>query len=515
MTAMHPNLALPCQLNFSSRWLILLVSLLVARLPLAADTFTVVVYNVENLFDLDGVAVYDDYQQAGDPHGWGLDQFVRKVHNIGETLAAVNDGAGPEIILFQEIELDRTPYDTLPAAEFLRRTAGRDLRTVLETEPRLRRVSAEVLLLKHLQDIGLGPYHIALPDFSRAEAYTAITNVVFSRYPVLRVQQRPSHDARDLLAVTVDIDGHPLVLINNHWKSGASNPATEPTRVQNARVVLAFVEGLLLDDPSADIIVGGDLNSYYNHRASFGTDVIPLTGVNCVLGSQGDELAIRSAGGPLFYNLWHELPLAERGSETWRGYWGTLMQMLMTRGLYDYRGVQYVDNSFFRVVLPERNVGVPLGQPRAWTHFGGGSGFSDHLAIGARFRVVLDNDATRFKELKNPSREATPPAERPPLDFAGVAAMPNLPNASLIAGLTDAELALRIGDVFRVRAPLTAGRPATVSLGNRTFVLHSFDREVSHLLAALPDNPNQSFIGELSFHRGRLQWIVHHPSWLD
>ena len=67
------------------------------------------------------------------------------------------------------------------------------------------------------------------------------------------------------------------------------------------------------------------------------------TGLNDVLRSQGNELAVRGPQRDL-YNLWFELPAPERGSDTYRGEWGTLMHLIISRGLYDFRGVQYVDN---------------------------------------------------------------------------------------------------------------------------------------------------------------------------
>ena len=44
-------------------------TLSLAFLPVSAPAFTVLSYNVENLFDVDGVAQYDDYKPERYPPG--------------------------------------------------------------------------------------------------------------------------------------------------------------------------------------------------------------------------------------------------------------------------------------------------------------------------------------------------------------------------------------------------------------------------------------------------------------
>ena len=39
-------------------------------LPVSAREFPVVTYNVENLFDADGQAVFDDYQETGEENAY-------------------------------------------------------------------------------------------------------------------------------------------------------------------------------------------------------------------------------------------------------------------------------------------------------------------------------------------------------------------------------------------------------------------------------------------------------------
>jgi endonuclease/exonuclease/phosphatase family metal-dependent hydrolase len=490
-----------------------LLALLLTATAHAGREFTVLVFNVENLFDVDNVALYSEYDQdPAKPHSYGVEPMLRKLDTIARVLAEINAGAGPEVILFQEIELDRTPFDSpRDPAEFLARTAGVSVRELLAGYRDARRYGADLLLLKHLHDRGLGPYQLAKPDPFRSEAHPAHVNVVFSRFPVRAVRQRDLHDARCLLEVVIDVDGHPFTLLNNHWKSGASNPESEPVRIQNAMVVRARLESILLDDPFADVLVAGDLNSHYNQTAA--VRGITRSGLNDVLGSQGDEAAMLAADGPALYNLWHELPPAERGSEVWRGRWGTLMQMLLARGLYDRHGIQYVDNSFFRLAVPGLTVEPALGRPTPWTHYGGGAGCSDHLPVGARFRVVCAGPRGTFKEVANPTREAELSGWLPPVPYASVDPRTAPPAEELVA-LTPAERALRFGEVFRVRTPLAAVNPPRVRIGDLELVLHAFDRDLAGRLAQLQPGAALDFLGDLGEFRGQIQFVIQHPAWL-
>ena len=77
--------------------------------------FSVVAYNVENLFDVDGVALFKDYEQneskEGDPFTYTRRKLRAKLAKITEVLRRLGEPTsdGPEIILFQELEADFTP----------------------------------------------------------------------------------------------------------------------------------------------------------------------------------------------------------------------------------------------------------------------------------------------------------------------------------------------------------------------------------------------------------------------
>ncbi len=497
-----------------NRFAALIGLLMTSLLPLSASEFTVLVYNVENLFDLDRVAEYSDYAQP--PEGdYGPGPLLVKLENIRRTLAAVNDGRGPEVVLFQELELDRTPFDTPAAGDFLARTRGRALEDLVREEPDYLDLPSELLLLKYLDDHGMGGYRVAQPDPFRMEQHPVQKNVVFSRYPVRYIRQRPMYRARDLLVVGLDVEGHELVLLDNHWKSGASDPDTEAIRIQNALVVRAELTAILNENPAADVIVGGDFNSYYNQKAAFG-DRLALTGINDILLSGNDEQAMVAGEGYRLYNLWNELPWEERGSEVYRGSWGTLMQILLTPGLYDRKGIQYVDNSFGRLVLsgPQGNVDRRWGVPVSWTHFGGGRGFSDHLPVYARFRVLSGEGEEGWMEISPSEIEPRDPAYRPRVDFARINRMA-APAATVLEGMSDSELAQHLGELFQIRLPLAGNRPPMVRIGEREMQVYSPIRGLREKLGDIEPGSLIRAFGQLDVYRGNPQFVIQDPSWLQ
>ncbi len=486
-----------------------LVSLSMAAM--AGREFTVLAYNVENLFDLDGVALYSDYEQA--PKGnYGSAQLLGKLESIHRSLSAINDGAGPEIVMFQELELDRTPFDTPDTETFLRITAGCSLEEMLSGEKSVgisvANLPSELLLLKYLEEQGMTGYQIAQPDSFISEYHPAHKNVIFSRFPIKYVRQRPLLDARDVLIVGLDIEGNELILLNNHWKSGASSLALETVRVQNARVVRAEVDAILYRNPQADVIVAGDLNSYYNHEAVF--PEIPETGVNDVLRSNGREVRMVSKMATMdLYNLWYELPAKDRGSEVWRGQWGTLMQMTISQGLYDNKGIQYLDNSFDRLMIPGKNVDSRWGRPISWTNFGGGSGYSDHLPIYARFKVGDSNKVLVYDKLSDePTTAYRPEVNLKRMDRRAV------PPLDRLAGLDDAALAEHLGELFLLKLPLSGNKPARIKIGDRELMIYSpISGMRNELNLRNPGDLVHAFV-ELDTYRGSPQVVILDETWL-
>jgi len=492
------------------------LALLAILLPCAllARPFIVLVYNVENLFDADSEALFRDYQP---PH-YTREHVLTKLEAITHVVSHFEEGRGPDIILFQEIEVDQTNGEAVPDyGAILRRYAHTTIRDMLGTgfDEAVADLPAEALLLKAMADSGMTGYEVVRGEDVQLgnSRRLAQRNVTFTRFPVRRAASHPTLNARAILEVEVEVDGARLYLFNNHWKSGAGNLAEEQTRIANARTLRARLDEILAEDPHADIIVAGDFNSQHNQQQRY--PHMRTTALNDVLGSQGDELAIRHRWPRALYNLWFELPPKERTSDAYQGEWGTLMQMLLTRGLYDYSGVQYVDNSFGVAKLPRVNVS-DNGLPKRWSFDGqGGSGYSDHFPIYAKFVTVEGDGPERYFPIKNPSANAGL-AHVNKVDFAQV----NVERVALRLGDFRGEAAALRDDslkgrIVRVVGQRGAGSRLTVGIDGETFDVWIPDKVLrDRLRKQWRQGATVQFYGELGQYRGTWQFVIRDPSWV-
>ncbi|OIR06375.1 endonuclease/exonuclease/phosphatase family protein [mine drainage metagenome] len=480
---------------------------------LGARTITVGVCNLENLFDADGRSAYEDYG----PAQYTAAHLGTKLKNAAAVVAAMAGGRGPDVILFEELETDLTPSSSADVRRLLAPFEGRTLAQMLAAPQSAAAADlpAEAWLLKALEERGLTGYRVIVGDDAPPDASgttgSAVKTAVFTRLPVKRVTTYPIPRARRILEVELEVDGHALWVFANHWKSGANDAASERVRVEGARILRARLDEILGRDPYADILIGGDFNSQYNQRSLHPR--IKATALNDVLGSQGDPIVARRAG-PGLYNLWHELPADQRGSDVYRGAWGTLVQLIVSRGLLDEGGLQYVEGSFRVVKVPGLNMAGD-GTPLRWSFSGAaGSGCSDHFPIVAQFRTLDEVGRGRWMELKHPSDGRAPTRPVP-------------------VGLTRAELerrAIRISDLppgqplrdsrslgrlFLVEGWPLNGRRLGVELAEGRFDVFAPDPGLHAVLRrAWRAGRPVRFYGELAQYRGRWEFVVKQPHWL-
>lgn len=486
---------------------------------LSGREFSLLVYNVENLFDVDGEALFSDYQppSSSNKHGYTPCHFLTKLTCIVDVLASFAETQGPEIILFQEFEADRTTDRWDGNLErFLERTQDLSVERLLTTDEykRFRFVPVQAWLYKLMREKGLGEYQIAVGAFhpDPLGRTVAHVNAVFSRFPMRSVRTHPTEGARGILEVKLDIEGVPLIVFDNHWKSGAANPRDEAIRIGNATVLRARLDELLHKDPYVDFIVAGDFNSHYNQAALF--PEMKTTALNTILKSQGDEIAIQNLSDPSLYNLWFELPPRRRFSETHRGKLSTLMQILLPRGLYDYAGIQYEDGSFHTVAIPGLNAYPVSGTPIRWQSEGCGGGCSDHLPVTARFKKLITTDTSKKLRLRHPSRDPQGPSRPQTLDYSAF----NLSRASKFqdsAGKTVASFPSLKGRIFRVEGVVSKIKPLEIEINGRVFPVWSFDPGVRKRLSkAFSAGDRLQFYGKLDRYDGRWQFVIEHSSWL-
>ncbi|HKJ46065.1 MAG TPA: hypothetical protein VJ991_09590 [Balneolales bacterium] len=396
----------------TSKLFVIIFILIFTIKDVKAQNYTLITYNVENLFDADSIAVFNDYHTL-DAYGnrqYTKEDVLTKIHNITKVLKQYNEGKGPEIILFEELESDFSPSKTtrdVNAQKFLDKYSNTSLDRMLGGgfNKTIADLPSELLLLKGMADAGLTGYDYQA-GFSRMKSNGKPMHVqkcvVFSRLPIEKDKTKihPIPDARPILEVWLNVRGHNLIVFANHWKSGASSPELEQARIKDAIVLRNRLNILLKENPNADIIIGGDFNSSYNQLTVM--PELKESAINTILQSTGNEEEVDRGHSKKVYNLWYELPLNKRGSEVYRGHWSTLMQIMISSGLYDYEGIQYVDNSYKVGSFDGLNVESYDNAPERWSSIGSGKGFSDHFPVSMQFRVVDENNFAQKMQLKNP-----------------------------------------------------------------------------------------------------------------
>lgn len=345
--------------------LFLAVALLFSQAwPACPREITVLTYNVENFFD----DVHDgsEFPEFDPSRGrWNTDLFRMRVQTIAEVIRKAVPG-GPDVLALQEVENENA------------------LKVLLETG---------------LSDMGYRS-SVILPK-TKLPAKVALA----SRLPIVRVRSHMVHSwkknpVRDVLEAEIAIDGVPLHLFDDHWKSKAGGVrSTEPSRLESAGLVAKRIRDLLREEPGARIIVAGDMNENCDEYQMIGRgyqtalmaarEKTPPTYAEASLflldlgalsrNRHGFGTGLGAGGRLLLYEPWFELPPSERGSYYYQGEWETMDHILLSVGLLDSQGLRYRKGSFRVVRLPF--LLLPDGTPREWTHLKGQRGYSDHLPL--------------------------------------------------------------------------------------------------------------------------------------
>ncbi len=319
-----------------------------------AAALSLMSWNVQNLFD--DVRDGTEYREFNPGRGsWNTAAFLQRIRSLSEALRKVVPG-GPDVLLLQEVENENA------LKQFLDRGAR-----------------------------GMGySWHTLAPKRG-----LAATVAIVSRLPIARVRihavkpWKASEPVRDILEAQVEVNGHTLYVLNNHWKAKTEGvKATEASRKEAAAVLSARIREILAAEPAADIVAGGDFNENVDEYARTGrryaTALMPAGET-----AAGSEALVCLSPSPpvegssdprcILYEPWFEIDAASRGSSSWQKEWLTADHILLSAGLFDRAGWHYRRGSFSAARLPflldER------GFPRRWTARGSTQGISDHLPV--------------------------------------------------------------------------------------------------------------------------------------
>jgi hypothetical protein len=350
----------------------ILFVLLYCITSIEAKTFKVASYNLENLFDLtmDGTEYPEYIPNTG--YGWTKDIANIKYTNI----ARVIKDLGSDVVALQEVESKK----------------------------------ALITLRNKLKDLGVDYPYFEIAD-SRA---TSVKCAVLSKFPIVEKEeiQVDNEIARNILKITLDIDGNRIILFINHWKS---KRGPESMRIAYAKTLRREIDKLKED---VDFVLIGDFNSNYNEYKTFRNsgrlnDTGGIAGINHILKTIKDsemvdeKILTKQAANEYLYNLWLEVSKTRRWSYNFFEEKESPDNIIVSKGLYDDKGISYSDNSFntfqqdylfngktvYRWQRAESGMGRHLDK-----------GYSDHLPIYAYFST----EPFRFKNNDIASNDITP-----------------------------------------------------------------------------------------------------------
>ncbi len=335
--------------------LLLFISLSVL---LWGENVRVASYNVENLFDLK----YDHREYVeyipNTSWQWNKKNQAKKLNNIAKVITDFH----PNIIGLQEIE-------SLQALKELRKT---------------------------LQIHGLYYKYYAIADAKK----TTIKVALLSQYPIIYAKElwvTSSRRYRNILEVKLNINGEELYIFNNHWKAKSG---AESRRIVSAKILKKRIDTIGHDKA---IIIMGDLNSHYEEYMLFKkrrkhNDTKGKTGINHTLKTLYDDkpvtLKTLLACKDCMYNLWYDTDKKERWTHSFRGSKESLDNMIISKGLADKKGLDYIKGSLrrhnpkylFYYKKPYR-----WQRSRNYPKHHTGKGYSDHFAIYADFKTINTN----------------------------------------------------------------------------------------------------------------------------
>lgn len=329
-----------------TRSLLIVISLVSWFSQLAGQTpFQVAFWNVENLFDTTNTEHIrdDDFTPSG-RYEWTESRLQKKFHDLSQVIHDLNITGNLAVIGLSEIEnrevLDRLNDDYIKL----------DFEVVHKESPDERGIDCALLY-----------------DPGQLRLYRS------SFIPIFLGGDEKTRDIVEAeFKYTGDPKGKSLYVFVNHWPSRWGGQAkTDPLRRKAAATLRTRIDQIFMTDPSADVIVMGDFNDHANDPSI--TDVL-----------RARRMSNHFMPGELINTMWpiHEDP--EKGTYKYRGEWGSLDQIIISRGLTDNFGFTWTfqsSNAFRPPYLIEADgeyAGWPYRMFRSGSYHGG---YSDHLPV--------------------------------------------------------------------------------------------------------------------------------------
>jgi predicted extracellular nuclease len=196
--------------------------------------YTVVSYNVENLFDIvDDPKIPDEEFLPMSEKKWDNEKYQKKLNDIARVISEVNPEEMPEVVGLVEVENHLVLEDLIKTGKL----GGQEYAIIHEESPDYRGIDVAMIY--------------------RKDAFAEISHEVL---PV-NFPDDPEFKTRDILHVTGKMKNKIVHIFVNHWSSRTGgDEKTEPKRILAASVLKKKIDQILAVDPKARIIIMGDMN---------------------------------------------------------------------------------------------------------------------------------------------------------------------------------------------------------------------------------------------------------------
>ncbi len=315
------------------------------------DTIFVASWNMENLFDtIDDADKRDEEFLPNGKKEWTQDKIDLKIQNQAKVISWMNNGKGPDLMGFQEVEHQHL-IDTLLQRYF----SDKNYKVAYAEAPDKRGIDNGLIYNADKFEVtSVKPIEVELP----------------SKYPtryVLLVNLKTKTD--DVISIFI-----------NHWPSrGGGEEKSRPNRIKAASVLRDQIDSLYMLNQTNNIIIVGDFN-----------DTPTNLSIARYLWTQDFDCETIINPNRL-YNLASSEAQKKKGTYLYRGTWNMLDQIIISSELLGNKDIKYVCNSF-ELIKPDfliQHEGKYKGS--AMPTFGGRKylgGYSDHIPVGAKFIIL-------------------------------------------------------------------------------------------------------------------------------
>ena len=331
-------------------WLFLLICLVVTPLLLAQDTFRIMFYNVENLFDCKHDTLKKDKEYLpGSIRGWHYGRYKQKINQVAKVITAVGEWDPPALVGLCEVE-NATVMDDLVKYSPLKQ---HQYRYIMTDSPDERGIDVALLWQRGL--FRLLDYRSIRIDFKNGS-------------------HKPTRDILHAVGLLSTGDSLDVFVCHLPSRSGGEKES-EPYRILAATVLKQVTDSLFTIRSHPNILIMGDFNDYPTNSSI--SKVLKAV-------SPGDSIVTSE-----LYNL-----MADKGGKigtySYQGEWGILDQLIVSgfllrnlSGFHTSKAAAGICNLAFLLEEDEKYGGLKPFRTYYGMKYTGG--YSDHLPVKLDF----------------------------------------------------------------------------------------------------------------------------------